>query len=232
MNRPNELRSLVSITCDRNRESKGQFAELAFQFDSIYGSRQLVNVCLSNAFHTVATTAGTCSVLQCPTETNITGDTFGMCSTVEPQEQSENFNFGFGPILSWLRVTGVDLKKEPAGRCRILYTFVRIGWFLLCVSIHLTAFVDLSLGNDSVEIWIEERQSTRTFALTNVVDAVNMFILATGIHFCLLFPLRSRWDNLWRSLEDMRHLAAPDFDRKLRKTCFIGVAYITLSVEY
>ena len=154
-----------------------------------------------------------------------------MWPTVEPQDQAKEFDLGFGPILNWLRVIGIELKYDQSNRCRIVFIFYQIGLFLGCISLHFSNIVELFVSTEGFEVWVEEKVHTDTFRMVSKGDVINTFILAEGTHILLIIPLRSRWRNLWRSMQELRQLMASNFNDRLRRMNLIGIAYIILSVE-
>ena len=155
----------------------------------------------------------------------------GMCSGVGPQESLGDPNFGLDPILNWLRVIGIDLKRNQSNGSRILFRFYPYGWLLGCFYVFFMALY-LKMNRESEIYWMEETKKSRSVAILSYIDWASDFIGAVGILMSFLFPFRKRWNNVWNSLEEMRHLMSSDFTEKLRRISVAGVVYIITSVQF
>ena len=149
-----------------------------------------------------------------------------MCSTVEPQEVSRDFDHGFQPILSWLRIIGVDLKENQSNKCQHFFSFYRVGCFLFSISTHLMLFFYLLNNTNEKSIWLSLELDSRTSIFVFYLDHISDFIHPVGIHFSLLLQYRKGWKALWNSLDAMYQCMAPNLNEKLRKISTIGIIYI------
>lgn len=153
-----------------------------------------------------------------------------MCPWVQQLNWSVDFQFGFEPILSWMRFIGIDLKTNQSTRFRMFFRFYQIG-LLMVFSICLT-FLIYDLPAEEHLHWIEEKQPSKTYfnvrLLILTVDAVK----TATTHILFSFAFRKRWNKLWGSLERMHHLVAPTLIIRLRNVSFISVVSVILTVQF
>ena len=132
------------------------------------------------------------------------------------------------PILCWLSIIGVDLRKKCSSRRKCLVTLYQSVWFLSCIGPHLPFFFYL-FSNEEIILWISAEKQKRSMSTIFCLNKITDFIQAAGIFSILLFQSR-KWDALWNSLEEMRASMDPESLKKLRKISTIGVLYIIISV--
>ena len=156
---------------------------------------------------------------------------FDMCSTVEPQDVSRDFDHGFQPILSWLRIIGVDSKGNQPNKCKHFFSFYRVGCFLFSISTHLMLFFCLVDSTKEGFAWIENEKDSQTFTFIIYLDRISDFVHPVGIQFLLLIQFRKGWKALWNSLDALHQLITPEFYKYLRKISTLGVVYIITQVS-
>ena len=155
-----------------------------------------------------------------------------MSPNVEPWVQLKDFNFSFGPLLNWLRVIGIDLKEDQSTKWRIWKTIYQSTLLLSNITVQIIHVIYTCTSEGSNISWIKEQNQTFSYSTLYYLDSINVTAQILGIHIGLIFLTKVRWNDLWNTLEEMKHLVAPTFHVQLRKISIVGVIYIILSVEF
>ena len=154
-----------------------------------------------------------------------------MCSVVVPRDLPRDFEYGLGPILSWLRIIGVDLKEKQPDGCRNLFLFYRAACLLFSTSSHLMWFYYLLNYTGQGIAWIENERESQTISTIICLDHISDFIHPVGIHLSLLIQLRGGWNALRNSLDALCQLVTHDYYENLCKICTLSVVYILTMVS-
>ena len=150
-----------------------------------------------------------------------------MSSTVGPEDSMpEDFDFGFGPILRWLLIIGVDLKTNQLQRCKIFRRICQFGWFLCATSVNFFTILYVAISDEGAVAWLKDTNYTRSLTVLNHMTIICNSLHCAGIHILLLRPFKANWNGIWNSLNAMRQLVAPDLNLKLRRISIIGLVYI------
>lgn len=143
---------------------------------------------------------------------------------------SNGFNFGFGPLLNLLCLIGIDLKRRQSNKCRVLLLFYQCWWLLATITYFTFYFVHLSESHDGVSRVVKEEQRTHSFLVIFCLNELSNFVQPVAIQMLLLSWLKTRWDDLWSSLDALRPHTGPNLDNKSQTRSKRGVVYITSSV--
>lgn len=155
-----------------------------------------------------------------------------MCSEVEPQDLSRNFNSSFGPILTWFYIVGIDLKNSLSNSGRILFRLYQYGLLLGFVLVNSRLFYELFNGTKNVTVWMKDKKQSSTLAIIYVMDLINISMHSVAVQLLLIFQTKTKWDDLQRSVEKLDDFVPPNFNVKLRKISIFGVTYCITLVQF
>ena len=141
-------------------------------------------------------------------------------------------NLSFVPILNWLRVIGIDLKEDQSTKWRIWKKIYQSTLLLINITVQVFYVIYVCRNKEAESAWIKEQNRTLSYSMLYYLDAINVTVQVLGIQIGLIFLTKVRWNDLWNTLEEMKHLVAPTFHVQLRKISIVGVIYIILSVEF
>ena len=147
---------------------------------------------------------------------------------MEQRNMSVDLNRGLAPILNWLSIIGVELKKKYSNRRRCLVTMYQLIWFVGCITPHIItvfhAFEDQSF------VWIPAEKHNPSFVIVLFLDSIADFIHPTGVFLSLMYHSKE-WADLWNSFDATRFFMNAESFNRLRRLISIGIVYIILSVQ-
>ena len=180
-------------------------------------------------FGGVATTTVTLSAPLGPIIENVFAFVHEMCSAEEPRGWFDDFKFGLSPILNWLSIIGINLKQNQPKKRKFLYQLYDA--VLLLNSVLFVLIYNVDYGINPANVWMEEKRKTRSSSIILLLDIVLYSFKGVGTQLLLSFQTKTRWLDLWRSLQNLRRFKTLDSEAKLHRLTVTGLIYAIISVE-
>ena len=156
-----------------------------------------------------------------------------MCSTDKLRDWFDDFEFDLGPIFNWLSIIGINLKQNQPKKRKFLQLLCGTGLLLNSIFIVFMAYIEYGKMNffeDSVTVRMVEKRATRIASTVFLLGVVLYCSKGLRADIFLFFQTKTRWLDLWRSLQKLHRFTIPDFETKFHRLLVTGLIQVIISV--